>query len=135
MKASFYRRLEALEQSVPTHPENDAEAAERRFVRGALIALSPEQLAAVRNHKLRLQQDPNAEPTPEEQAAYEAFKRNLEEYRSTGKLMTHSGWPVETMGDEWLRTGKEPRSGGWSFRLDRSAQRDRMVRSRPRTRY
>jgi hypothetical protein len=97
------KRLQRLEQKYLERQEQrsaDVKSGEDRLVRGAYAGLTDAELEHLSDFAEAHAVHPDAQPNPEQQAALDAVERHYREFRTTGRLQTVRGWPVDYSG-QW----------------------------------
>jgi hypothetical protein len=73
---------------------------ETRLMRGAVAGLNTDELDHFSGLMDVWSTDPNANPTPKQQAAFDAYLRHYQDFLTTGRVQTVSGHAVDYSG-EW----------------------------------
>ncbi len=60
---------------------------------------------------MELETNPKAEPSPEQQAAFEVYRERYEEFKTTGKLVVDGRPAEEWLGGSWQSMGVAPVDG------------------------
>jgi len=100
---SLNDRLQRLEKKRLKCEEDQAtekKRVESRLMKGAMEGLNNDQLKHLVVLLGRWQTDPDAEPTPEQRAAFEAYLGHYQDFLTTGRVQTVRGHPVDYSG-EW----------------------------------
>jgi len=96
-------RLRHLEQKYAKYQQDRAmeqKSIESRLMRGAVAGLNTHELEHLLSLKEASMTDIDAKPTPEQQAACEAYVRHYNAFLTTGRVQTVFGHPVDYSG-EW----------------------------------